>query len=582
MSNILLSRLLKTVIVPALVLALAVACLACASTTPPAEAAGMLTLNADGRQRKAMPVNFNHERHAALVKSDVGPGCTVCHDTTEVNGKNEPDFQFFKGTRGKSASGRRDVFHKTCVSCHAAQNYSKNTGPVQVQCRSCHGPAMAGTDFTPLFGKALHYKHVESEVIKRSAADMPGLAPGALVSGESPQNCVVCHHEVLLNPQDSTDDRKITDPDSCKACHYNGPGSATNAVMQGRSVPEFRLAAHTRCISCHVETAQAKSASGPVDCASCHDPVRWAALTGVGLDAVMSAGQPAALVLNSPSRLKSIGDLASHSGSSDWTSSMPLVSFNHSMHEKTQQSCGSCHHATVRQACSDCHTPFGSEKGDGVNLAQAMHSPKGPLQSCVSCHNKLKTTSADCAGCHLSQPVSMSAGKCAFCHRPGNLESKTRQVVLNPAQTSPVTLIFRPDRVTPGPLEKDRPLPDLVTLGVLSRDYEAVSFNHKKHVERLVKKISQGAPGMLPRHEQGYTLCSGCHHNSPAGATPPKCISCHKAALTDGKRLTDDGRPLLKAAYHHMCMSCHARMDAKEVLATDCAKCHAPVRTATR
>jgi len=70
-------------------------------------------------------------------------------------------------------------------------------------------------------------------------------------------------------------------------------------------------------------------------------------------------------------------------------------------------------------------------------------------------------------------------------------------------------------------------------------------------------------------HSDKATLCQGCHHNSPASKTPPKCVSCHPVAV----KPTTDGQLALKAAYHQQCMTCHARMNQKPA-ATECADCH--------
>ncbi|MCP4020221.1 MAG: cytochrome c3 family protein, partial [Desulfobacteraceae bacterium] len=61
----------------------------------------------------------------------------------------------------------------------------------------------------------------------------------------------------------------------------------------------------------------------------------------------------------------------------------------------------------------------------------------------------------------------------------------------------------------------------------------------------------------------------GCHHNSPASLTPPKCSSCHGKS-SDLKA----DKPGLKGAYHGQCITCHQKMEVKTVLPTDCTKCH--------
>ena len=68
------------------------------------------------------------------------------------------------------------------------------------------------------------------------------------------------------------------------------------------------------------------------------------------------------------------------------------------------------------------------------------------------------------------------------------------------------------------------------------------SLNGLIQMPRVTMKDSKLAGAF---HQGDAAVCQGCHHNSPAGKTPPRCGNCHPAAEIPGQ-----SRPALKAAYH--------------------------------
>jgi hypothetical protein len=216
--------------------------------------------------------------------------------------------------------------------------------------------------------------------------------------------------------------------------------------------------------------------------------------------------------------------------------------FNHQKHEAKVSNCDACHHTGSQDSCSSCHTSQGSPDGGNIQLSQAMHSAKSKL-SCVGCHYK-ETQKKQCAGCHQFIAAGPKDASCVACHKD--------------------------PKAAPAPAPK-LPNPDTVEIGSISKQYAAVSFNHSAHVDYL----KDAAKGELAKgfHAQDTLLCQGCHHNTPAGVTPPKCGTCHGKANTP----TDDPkRPGLMAAYHIQCIQCHQAMGVEPVKATDCKGCHAP------
>jgi len=89
-------------------------------------------------------------------------------------------------------------------------------------------------------------------------------------------------------------------------------------------------------------------------------------------------------------------------------------------------------------------------------------------------------------------------------------------------------------------------VPEVCTLGTLSKIYEPVLFSHGQHT--------------LMAED-----CATCHHHSEPGVTLA-CKECHGAPF-DPKNLNMPG---LKGAYHLQCMGCHQQMSSGPVGCTDC------------
>ncbi|MFW6038953.1 MAG: cytochrome c3 family protein [bacterium] len=106
----------------------------------------------------------------------------------------------------------------------------------------------------------------------------------------------------------------------------------------------------------------------------------------------------------------------------------------------------------------------------------------------------------------------------------------------------------------------ERPIPDVVVLDELAREYEPVPFDHRAHMEMAAM----------------WNGCATCHHHSPeieAGAMEPAaevpaCRSCH---AIDPKEAAVD-MPSLRGAYHRQCLNCHKDWSGEN----DCEICHAP------
>lgn len=269
------------------------------------------------------------------------------------------------------------------------------------------------------------------------------------------------------------------------------------------------------------------------------------------------------------------------SGDKNAVGRMKPVVFNHLIHERKIEDCAACHHTGDPQKCSDCHTLGGSPEGKYITLERAMHTvnitPRtdGPTpQSCVSCHEQ-QLKRRECAGCHTIARPARDDRWCAVCH---SVSSTMNETQLRQAAAGTLPDEEREELAARTVLEKRyaaplRPelLPSRIKIDSLSDKFGPNYFNHRRHVASLMRRI-QDDKLAAAFHKDPASLCTACHHNSPASATPPPCASCHTARIDPA----NPGKPSLKAAYHLQCMGCHDGMKVARPLKTSCASCHKP------
>lgn len=502
------------------------------------------------------PVSFKHDLHTeAMAKT--GKDCSACHlENTDAAQTANWVFKF-KRTEDTSYAEVKEIYHNGCLSCHQEEIAAgRPSGPQAAECRSCHLPVPVASERQSMsMDKYLHNTHVQADNIRP-------------ITGNADTNCSVCHH--VYDPANTRTHLtwKKHEEDSCRACHL--PTASPNPEDPERIMPSLAQASHDSCLSCHYEQAKRSGAdkSGPYNCAGCHSSASQAELTKKRTAEVprLDRGQPdAAMLLPMPGKDGKTGELKGN---------MAPVAFDHKTHEAALDSCSVCHHEGRIAACSSCHTLEGGKEANFVNLSTAMHKIDAN-RSCVGCHS-IQTQAPSCAGCHNPMPRKQSLQSCASCHvtpvgataaqaTDGSLLKMDKKLLDRMAvstvnsRNSGKTLINMQD------------VPETVVIGVLANEYKPADFPHRKIVEALDKgmlnsKLAQSF------HTDITTMCQGCHHNSPASLTPPKCASCHAAGDAPGP----DGRPPLKVAYHNQCMGCHTAMKVEKPVNTDCAGCHAP------
>lgn len=501
-------------------------------------------------------VTFKHDQHTeALAKQ--GQDCSACHlENTDPTQSAVWNFKF-KRAQDTSYAEVKEIYHNGCLSCHKeAASAGLPTGPQAAECRSCHRPVPVNADRREMnMDKYLHFTHIEAEKI------LP-------ISGEGDANCGACHH--VFDPQNTQTQLtwKRHEEDACRACHLQA--DSPNPEDKSRTVPSLRSAAHDSCISCHFTQAERYGAdkSGPVNCAGCHSAQAQADLLKNRPAEVrrLDRGQPDSIML--------LPTPGSGAKTADLKGSMQPVPFDHKTHEKAMDTCSACHHEGRISSCSSCHTLEGGAKGNFVNLAQAMHQPDSE-RSCVGCHN-VQTQAASCAGCHQAMPRRQSQQSCASCHvvpvgvsesqaTDGSLLQMDREL-LNRMAASTIR-----ERNANRAVLNMADVPETVRIDVLANEFKGVDLPHRKIVQSLLDGMFENRLAQS-FHRDPLTMCQGCHHNSPASLTPPKCASCHAAGDAPGP----DGRPPLKVAYHNQCMGCHSVMNIEKPANTDCAGCHAP------
>jgi len=112
----------------------------------------------------------------------------------------------------------------------------------------------------------------------------------------------------------------------------------------------------------------------------------------------------------------------------------------------------------------------------------------------------------------------------------------------------------------------------LVRLDNISNIYEAVQFDHAKHIS-----ITDNCSTCHHEHPGNSLLCMDCHSinkstfRDSVGRSFIACKSCHDTPDRD-----NPGMPGLKTAYHRVCFDCHRGMGNVGSEPSGCTEiCHA-------
>lgn len=475
------------------------------------------------------PVQFKHDLHTRAVDGE----CIKCHDYKDA----EPVFKY-KRIEDVQGMDYMDLYHDNCVACHVEmKNASEATGPMEAECRICHNaePGAESNRAEMVFDRSLHYTHETAKTIK-SEIDT------------EPTNCNACHHSA--NMKAKTVYYEKGKESACIYCHTPETGEGLRSEKQ---------AAHDSCVACHQTMMEKNMDAGPVECAGCHAAENQAKIKTHTDMPRLDRNQPDQVLMTGWDSLGSDPEknLKTMQGYMD------AVPFNHKAHEEKETSCRVCHHKDLNK-CSSCHTDKGEEKGGYIKLSRAMHAGN-ETRSCIGCHNE-KKTAKECAGCHFQIPKTPPKEKdCATCHAM-DVKTMPAHVLNDTDATAGLAKTAIDSRRYDNVNLND--IPETVVIDAIADEYMPSNFPHRMVVEAIFKQVENNTLAQA-FHKNDLTMCTGCHHNSPATMTPPKCASCH-----DAKPDLATGKPGLKGAYHGQCITCHQKMEVKSVPATDCIKCH--------
>lgn len=483
-------------------------------------------------------VQFPHDKHTKALEKQ-GKSCDTCHPKEE-DGSVSIRFFLKKGETPERTEWM-DLYHDKCIACHKAQEGEKPP----ISCGTCHArePEYASGRYPMRMDLNLHYRHLNT----------------------LEEKCERCHH--AYDPNEKRLVYKKGTESSCTDCH----GEKEEA---GRSA--YRDAAHDSCVGCHYKREQAgDEKNGPISCAGCHDRKKQMAIKKVVDVPRLKRGQPDKVIMHPATKL--LKDIEADEKKLD-----AYVLFNHEIHEKAAETCRVCHHETMK-SCRSCHTLKGADQGDFVKSERAMHTPDSE-HSCIGCHNK-ETEDPKCAGCHafIGRESFPDREGCKRCHESmektweNNLADEAEASILENLDQAPLTmeqiLMAKTKRPQTGKLSfTEEEIPEKVTVKLLSEKFEPATFPHRKIVYRLLKD-AQKSKLATHFHQTEDMICAGCHHHSPVGEKPPKCISCHSKPFGE----LNPQVPGILGAYHRQCIGCHEKMELVKPT-KDCTACHAKKR----
>jgi len=463
-------------------------------------------------------VLFLHDLHTDSLekKGKKYRDCTTCH----ISENNTLSVKF-KRLKDSDKQTVTDIYHTNCIECHKEiSRTGEKSGPVE--CGNCHieNPGTISSGLPPDFDKSLHFQH-EKTLEKK---------------------CELCHHE--YNEKTKKLFYAKEKEGSCRYCHKE-------QLEENRS--SMRQASHFACVNCHLKRMADDKKAGPVKCAGCHDEKNQRMIEKIASVPRMERKQPDQVLITADKGKPETAD----EKKKNWMNPVP---FNHIGHEESNQSCRVCHHEEL-SSCTACHSIEGSEKGEFINLALAMHQQDSE-QSCRGCHIK-KQRDPNCAGCHaFIRKGKFSEASCAICH----VDSVSMNTGAGGVKKEEVKRLLNSRQII-DKLYGDEDIPEKLIIGGLSDKYEPVEFPHRKIVKTLFKNI-KGSKLAGSFHMDRGTLCQGCHHNSPVTKKPSTCTSCHLKPFNRNDMM----KPGILGAYHRQCMGCHAEMKLEKP--AGCTGCH--------
>jgi hypothetical protein len=322
-----------------------------------------------------------------------------------------------------------------------------------------------------------------------------------------------------------------------------------------------RKAAHDSCVACHHDLAAKKIKTGPVECSGCHDAAAQAGIQTLTDVPRLQRNQPDIVLLTGWDSLGMTRMPMPGSLPRTW------IRWRSTMY---------CMKPPMPPALPVTMTAW----RPALPATPRPEQTKGAMSNWrMPCTGRTAQPAASGATRRRPGPATVPGATprcrqrpskdqpCAACHNVDVRNLPQKQLSDRTATADLAEQMLEQRAWTYEKVALDQ-VPDIVTIGVLSNEYQPSRFPHRLVVEAVFEKADQNEMARA-FHGQELTLCTGCHHNSPATLNPPKCASCHGIAPD----LAAD-KPGLLGAYHGQCITCHQEMAVTSVPATDCIKCH--------
>ncbi len=485
-------------------------------------------------------VVFLHDLHTdALEKLD--KDCATCHLPEKPDSDRlSPEFKQLKDIKDASTQEVEDICRIECIGCHKEITAAEQkAGPVNW--KHCYKEKVgAVSSIQPMgYDKSLHFRHT-----KATTAPCQKYQWGKDEETKK-GDCGACHHEYDEKA------KKIFyakgKEGSCRYCHMKE--TEENRIS-------MRIASHFACIECHQKTLSENKKAGPYRCSGCHDLKEQQRIKKLEVVPRIERKQPDIVLVKTNEQETDKGVLVAR---------MRPVPFNHKAHEKNNDSCIVCHHASLDSCSKKCHTPAGSKEGKYITLERAMHQ-KGYEDSCLGCH-EINQSEPKCAACHaFIEKGRKQESYCLTCH----MEPLQKSIEIGAPSDEVIAELLIKSRKTITSTYKDEDIPEKVIIKGLEDQYEPVELPLRKIVKTLLNNINDNKLASSFHLERG-TICQGCHHNSPPSKKPPSCGSCHSKQPFEVKNMI---RPGLNGAYHQKCIGCHKKLDLEKPKTAGCTDCH--------
>lgn len=336
----------------------------------------------------------------------------------------------------------------------------------------------------------------------------------------TPRECVACH---------SGDEPASHFPGDCASCH--SPASWTAVTF------DHAVAGATNCQSCHNQDKPANHFSG--QCSACHNTISWSQATFNHQAAGATDCQ------NCHSKDKPANHFAGQCSACHNTSNWSQATFNHAAVGATD--CQNCHSKDKPSnhfagQCSACHNTSKWSQATfnhaavGATDCQSCHSKDKPSNhfagQCSTCHNTSNWKDAtfnhgavgatDCKDCHSKdKPANHFAGQCSTCHNTSNWKNADFKHGSGAMDCLACHSKDKPSNHFAGQCSDCHN----------TNSWGDADFNHSFPIN----------------HKNADGVCAKCH---PSGTDSYTCYTCHDKGETDNKHKEVSG-------YGANCAKCH-------------------------